>query len=191
MRVAEQELIIAAGEAFGSGAHPSTALVLEALHGVAASGIPITQVLDVGAGSGILSIATAQLFAEASILATDISPHSAAFVAHNAAVNGVEGRIDALRAQGVMHPTIHARAPYDLVLCNLSTALILPLLRPLYPLTHANSLLIFSGIQMPEDNTLAEAMHHAGFHVRTMLAQTPWCAMVAGHVPKSVSQSLS
>jgi ribosomal protein L11 methyltransferase len=181
------DLVIAAGEAFGSGAHPSTALVMEALHGVVASGLPVYKVLDVGAGSGILSIATARLFTDACILATDINAHSCDFVAHNAAINGVSERITVLRARGVNHPTITARAPYDLVLCNLSTALIMPLLRPFYALTHAQTVLIFSGIQMPEENIIAQGLHHSGFQLRTMLAQTPWCAMVAGHVAESVS----
>jgi ribosomal protein L11 methyltransferase len=178
----QNELIIAAGGAFGSGAHPSTALALEALQGIAlAEGNPIRRILDVGAGSGILSIAAARLIPEARIIASDINPESASFIRHNAELNGVAAAITALRADGIDHPTITSHAPYDLVLCNISAEAILPMLHAFTSLTSGGGLLVLSGIQSHQGDMLAEAVRQAGLSVVTILAKGSWCAMIARH----------
>ena len=175
-------LTIAAGSAFGSGAHPSTALMLELLQGVVASGIEIRSALDIGTGSGIVAIATAQLFPNAHIVASDAEATSPDFVVHNAQLNGVEGQITALRAMGTDHPTITANAPYDLIMCNISLEAILPMLRAFHALMHATSLLLLSGLQLPMRDTMAEALTHAGLSPITLLASAPWYATLARHV---------
>ena len=174
-------LTIAAGAAFGSGAHPSTALMLEMLQGVALSGRNIRTVLDVGTGSGVLAIATALHFPDAHIIASDVEAESPAFVAHNAALNGVEEQITPLRARNTDHPAISASAPYDLLLCNISMEAIIPLLRDFHSLTGLKSLLMFSGLQLPMRDTMIEAVNNAGFSVITLLASGMWYSMLAMH----------
>jgi ribosomal protein L11 methyltransferase len=76
-------VVIDPGRAFGTGSHPTTRLCLEALQSVEPQAL-----LDVGCGSGVLSIAAALLGFEP-VTAVDIEPPSIAATSENAAVNGV------------------------------------------------------------------------------------------------------
>jgi ribosomal protein L11 methyltransferase len=77
-------VVVDPGRAFGTGAHPTTRLVLELLQEVEPS-----SVMDVGCGSGVLSIAAAKL-GFAPVHATDIDDFAMEVTAENAAANGVE-----------------------------------------------------------------------------------------------------
>jgi ribosomal protein L11 methyltransferase len=77
-------VVIDPGRAFGTGGHATTQLCLELLEGV-----PRGSLLDVGCGSGVLSIAAAKLGFEP-ILAVDVDPNAIEATRVNAAANGVE-----------------------------------------------------------------------------------------------------
>ena len=83
-----EPIVIDPGRAFGTGAHPTTRLTLELLETQ-----PPASLLDVGCGSGVLSIAAARL-GFAPILALDLDEAAVAVTQANAAGNGVSG-IDA------------------------------------------------------------------------------------------------
>ncbi len=74
------------GMAFGTGLHPTTRLCIAALEEVVQPG---DTVLDVGTGSGVLSIVAAKLGAT-SILATDIDPIAVQVTHENVAINGLD-----------------------------------------------------------------------------------------------------
>jgi ribosomal protein L11 methyltransferase len=78
------EVVIDPGQAFGTGAHPSTRLCLELLLGLAPGG----ALLDLGCGSGVLAIAAARL-GWAPVLAADHDPAAVRATATNAAANRV------------------------------------------------------------------------------------------------------
>jgi ribosomal protein L11 methyltransferase len=140
-------------------------------------------VLDVGTGSGVLAISAAQYFPSSRIIASDNDSQSGAFVAHNAALNGVEERITPVYARGIRHATIAAHAPYDLLLCNISMEAITPMLRSFHALTHPESLLLFSGMQLPARPLMQDAVARAGFRIITVLASAPWYSMLVAHEP--------
>ncbi len=101
------------GMAFGTGQHPTTAMCLRALEEI---GPGDAAVLDLGCGSGILSI-TAVLLGARRVLALDTDPQAVAVAAQNAAENGVAGAIE------VRTGTIEEGAPdesFDLALANIS-----------------------------------------------------------------------
>jgi ribosomal protein L11 methyltransferase len=77
-------VVIDPGRAFGTGAHPTTRLCLGLLETQ-----PRTSVLDVGCGSGVLSIAAAKL-GFAPLVAVDSAPEAVDATRRNAAANGVE-----------------------------------------------------------------------------------------------------
>lgn len=95
------------GRAFGTGAHPTTRLVLAWLDAHLAPG---ATVLDVGCGSGILAIAAARLGA-GRVTGTDIDPHALAAARGNSAANGIVAHYTDPDSLG---PGI-----YDVVLANI------------------------------------------------------------------------
>jgi ribosomal protein L11 methyltransferase len=87
-------VVIDPGRAFGTGAHPTTRLCVELL-----LELPIGSVLDVGCGSGVLSIAAARL-GHRPVIAVDNDPAAVEAAVENAAANGVE--IDARLADALV-----------------------------------------------------------------------------------------
>ncbi len=106
-------LVIDPGLAFGTGGHATTRLVLTMLEQLADdAGLP-DEVVDVGIGSGILSIAAAMLGAR-KVVGVDIDPESMAAVRDNSRVNGVEDRIEALEGTAA-----NLRGEWPLLLANI------------------------------------------------------------------------
>jgi ribosomal protein L11 methyltransferase len=108
------------GMAFGTGTHPSTQLVLEAAEDLLETW-PGVKVLDLGCGSGILSILAAKLGA-AHVLALDTDPIAVRATAENAAANGVGDRITA--QTGSLDGLLHAATRFDLALVNILSKVI-------------------------------------------------------------------
>jgi ribosomal protein L11 methyltransferase len=102
-------IVIDPGRAFGTGAHPTTRLTLELLQSVDAAG----SLLDVGCGSGVLSIAAATL-GFAPVVAIDVDDAAVEAALANAAANGVE--IDARRLDALSD----ALPPVDIALANIA-----------------------------------------------------------------------
>jgi ribosomal protein L11 methyltransferase len=109
-------VIIDAAIAFGTGEHPSTRgclMALEALARRRAIGHP----LDIGTGTGILSIAAAKLLRRR-VLASDIDAGSVAVARHNVARNGVASLVRTCRASGYRGRALRCWG-YDLILANI------------------------------------------------------------------------
>jgi ribosomal protein L11 methyltransferase len=128
-----REIVIDPGQAFGTGAHPTTRMCLELLLALAATEPRRGALLDVGTGSGVLAIAAAKL-GFVPVLALDNESESVGAARENAAVNGVQIQVCHfdLRAQelpcppgaqGAGHPP-----PGTVVLANLLRPLLLELL---------------------------------------------------------------
>jgi ribosomal protein L11 methyltransferase len=108
------DVVIDPGQAFGTGAHPSTRLTLQLLVGLPAGG----PLADWGCGSGILSVAAARL-GFAPVLACDHEREAVAATLAAAAANGVEltaTRCDLRRAPGPWAPTVLANLVRPLLL---------------------------------------------------------------------------
>ena len=113
-RAGALDVVIEPGQAFGTGAHPSTRLSLELLVALPAAG----PLADWGCGSGILALAAARL-GFAPVVACDVEPESvaatrAAAVAHGLAVK--VSRCDLRRAPGPPAPTVTANLVRPLLL---------------------------------------------------------------------------
>lgn len=138
------EIVVDPGRAFGSGAHPSTRLLLEALVREVHGG---ERVLDVGSGSGILAVAAVALGAAAA-LAVDVDPSARQATAANAARNGLADRITVSDA---------VAGRYDLAVANL----LLPDHRALAPALAAavadGTTLIASGVLATQRDELVAA----------------------------------
>ncbi len=136
------------GQAFGTGAHASTQLVLAALQEARDHGREIDRFVDVGCGSGILSIATCLMWPQSSGIAVDIDPLAITATDENSANNGVSERVAAsTTAIGEVEGT------FDLVLANIQAHVLLALGRDIADRVAPGGLLVLSGLlsnQAPE-----------------------------------------
>jgi ribosomal protein L11 methyltransferase len=105
-----------AATAFGTGEHPSTRGCLLALERLARRR-RFNRPLDIGTGTGILSIAAAKLL-HRKVLAGDVDPRAVCVARHNATRNGVKGLVQSRNASGYRDRLIR-KSRYDLVLSNI------------------------------------------------------------------------
>ena len=115
---------IDAGLAFGTGQHATTAGCLAALDRLEREGKVFANIADIGTGTGLLAFAALALWPKAKAIATDIDPVSIDVTRDNAAINAVPlgmqgGELLLAVADGMDHPMIAARAPYDLLIANI------------------------------------------------------------------------
>jgi ribosomal protein L11 methyltransferase len=152
------------GMAFGTGTHPTTQLCLELLESCLAQVVPQeTDVIDIGCGSGILSIAALKLGARHAV-AVDIDPLAVSVTLENAALNGVvagletgSGSLAELR-QGAFSIR---QAP--IVLANILALVIIKLLvAGLTDLVAPGGFAIFSGILVEQEPDVLAALEISG-----------------------------
>jgi ribosomal protein L11 methyltransferase len=118
-----------AATAFGS-EHQTTKMCLQTLSDLKDTLTP-QKILDMGTGSGILSIAAAKLWnLSPKIIAADIDPESVDVTASNAITNGVETVMQSILSDGYQNTVIKDNAPYDLILANI-------LANPLKEMSHS------------------------------------------------------
>jgi ribosomal protein L11 methyltransferase len=116
--------LIDAGLAFGTGHHHTTKGCLEALDTLEQQGKSFANIADIGTGTGLLTFAAMALWPEAWAIATDIDPVAVEVTDDNARLNGVAlgevaGELATLVADGMAHPALTERAPFDLLVANI------------------------------------------------------------------------
>ncbi len=165
-------IVLDPGMAFGTGYHPTTKLVLCLMEEVMYDG---ESVLDLGTGSGILAIAASQLGA-ASVTATDIDEQSLKIAQENARKNNVAQLIE--WKQGNLFEGIHGQ--YDLILANILTKVLLPMISGCRPFLRPNGRLILSGILRQEDKTIRRALNAANLKCLETRTMDEWMAYLVG-----------
>jgi ribosomal protein L11 methyltransferase len=161
VRGLQRDVVIEARQAFGTGAHASTALALAALdqHLVERRA---ARVLDLGCGSGVLSIAALRCGA-ARAFACDIDPQAVRETAENARLNRVAGRLEvwcgslaACRLRGV-----------DLAIANLIRHELLPQLPDLAGTLASGGWLWLSGLLDRDVSEIRDALRQLGLRPRS------------------------
>lgn len=160
------------GMAFGTGLHPTTRLCLEALEARADRG-PLGRALDVGCGSGILSIAAVKLGATRAV-GVDIDPIAIEATLANARHNRVGKRV---RARMGTVPS--GEGPFDLVLANLIAGLLVELASALASELAPDGTLIASGIFIDREPEVRRALAGAGLMITGRRHETDWVALEA------------
>lgn len=111
-------LQIYAATAFGSD-HQTTRGCIEALCDLQQEGFIPQKILDIGTGSGILSLCAAKLWAKSDIIASDIDDEATIVTNSNAATNSLSAHIEAITADGYQSKIIKDFCPCDLILSNI------------------------------------------------------------------------
>lgn len=170
-RVDDVLLLLDPGMAFGTGLHPTTRLCLRALEEVLEPGM---RVLDVGAGSGILSIAAARLGAR-HVEAVEIDPVAANVCQHNVQGNQVAG-IVSVRAGTLDDRTVAQR--FDLILANITIATLLELHPRLAACLEPGGLAVLSGVLAERADELVAALTATGWRLERIDHEQDWVAIL-------------
>ena len=167
------------GLTFGTGSHASTQLCLE---GVEEHTVPGRDVLDLGCGSGILSIAALCLGASAAV-AVDIDPKAVDVAYENAALNGIGRDRYTVRAGNVLSDPALARdlaqKKYHLVLANIVADVIIPLAPQVPGLLEEDGVFLCSGIIDTRTHEVEEALKRAGLTLIQKREKNGWAALEA------------
>ena len=173
-------VILDPGLTFGTGAHPSTQMCMEFMENLVQPGM---EVIDLGSGSGILSIAALRLGA-ATAVGVDIDPKAEDIARENAAYNDFHGdRFDAVTGNVTEDHELMARLSgkhYDLVFVNIVADVIIGLAPVLKHFMDENTKVICSGILDVREAEVHEALTAAGLVVEKTRAKEDWRSLVAG-----------
>ncbi len=165
------------GMAFGTGTHPTTQLCLELMETSFVKG-QMSKVIDVGCGSGILSIAAIKLGAE-HVVAVDIDPESITNSRENADVNGVgeELVLGVGSVQEILAGQFGVRSA-PLVVANILAPVIVRLFDAgLAELIADNGSIILSGILFEQEQNVIEAGQAKGLRMIERRQIGDWVAM--------------
>ena len=169
-----KNIILDPGLTFGTGAHPSTQMVMETME---ETDLKAAACLDLGSGSGILSITALRLGASSAV-GVDIDPKAEGIARENAAYNGfgapefvaLTGNVTADRK--LMDRLSADR--YDLVLVNIVADVIIGLAPILPAFLDENTLLICSGILDTRLADVTQALQKAGLTITKTKAKEDW-----------------
>lgn len=174
-----KKIILDPGLTFGTGAHPSTQMVMEAMEQRVQPG---WHCLDLGSGSGILSITALRLGAQSAV-GVDIDPKAEDIARENAAYNGfgspaftaLTGNVTEDKA--LMHRL--SQDCYDLLLVNIVADVIIGLSPILPDFMGEHTLLICSGILDSRLDDVTAALEKAGLTVTEIRAKEEWRCVLA------------
>ena len=166
------------GLIFGTGSHPTTRRCLEAVETLTRPG---QRVLDLGAGSGILSIA-ALLLGAAQATACDIDPKAPDVMRSNAALNGLgPDKIMALHGDVLTAGPFRARLGserYDLILANIVADVIIGLSAFTAPWLAPGGHMIVAGIISGREAEVEQALLDGGFTVAERFQDGDWHSLI-------------
>ena len=166
------------GIAFGTGSHETTKLCIQALDKYVKTG---DSVLDVGCGSGILSIAALKLGAKHAT-AIDIDEVAVKVAAENMAVNHIPSSDYTLYDGDLISNAflkVKAGTGHDIVVANILADVIIPLTGVVKPHLKKGGLYITSGIIDTKEAEVREALLENGFEILDVTYMKEWCCFIA------------
>ncbi|MFM5954578.1 MAG: 50S ribosomal protein L11 methyltransferase [Novosphingobium sp.] len=174
-----RDFCIPASQAFGTGQHATTAGCLEMLGHMKSRGLVVRNCADIGTGTGLLAFAALHLWPHALATASDIDAVCLGVVKDNARANGFAmgsrpGELTMLVADGMKHPLLEARGPYDLVIANILAGPLIALApdfaKSLVPGGH----LLLAGLLETQEAGVRRACRRAGLRIAKRLVNGDW-----------------
>lgn len=182
---AREALLIEAATAFGSGEHATTRLCLQAITDFVKARQPKIA-LDLGTGSGILSLALARI-SNAQIFASDIDANAVRVACQNARLNRVARQVHTIQADGLAHRQIIAlrrgkpwqgEAKFHLVIANILAGPLCDLAREVGWVTAPGGQVILSGLLINQEAQVIAAYRQHHFAVRARRRHEGWSCLI-------------
>jgi ribosomal protein L11 methyltransferase len=172
--VSSDELIIELdpGMAFGTGTHPTTVMCIQALERTVRPG---DRVIDVGTGSGVLSIAAGMLGAE-DVRAYDLDEVAVASAKLNIKLNKVNDKVT-VEQNNLLDGVEEESA--DVIVANILAEVILRFTDDVARVVKPGGSFIASGIIQPKKDLVKDALMNAGFEIVETILMEDWVAIIA------------
>ena len=173
---------IDAGLAFGTGQHATTAGCLAALDRLERDGKRFTNIADIGTGTGLLAFAALKLWPQAKAIATDIDPISIDVTHDNARINGIPvghapGELLLAVADGIDHPMLAVRAPFDLLIANILAGPLIELAPSFVASIAPGASVVLAGLLDTQADAVIDAYATQGMAV-VERGDGEWCVLV-------------
>ena len=171
------------GTAFGTGMHETTQLCIRQLKKYVT---PETELLDVGTGSGILSIIALKLGAKHAV-GTDLDPCAIPAVEENKEANGIPAEAFDMMIGNIIDDKIVQDTvgyeKYDIVTANILADVLVPLTPVIVHQMKPGGLYITSGILDVKEEVVKEAVTAAGLEIVEVTHQGEWVSVTARKLP--------
>jgi ribosomal protein L11 methyltransferase len=173
---------IDASLAFGTGQHATTSGCLEALDQLERSGEHVTNIADIGTGTGLLAFAALALWPRARCIATDIDGQAIDVALDNAMINNVTlghgaGELLLAVADGMESPLLLARAPFDLIVANILAGPLIELASGFGAALAPGATIILAGVLDTQADAVIGAYERFGLTCRVR-GQGEWPVLV-------------
>lgn len=159
------------GMAFGTGTHPTTVMCLQALEKTVQTD---SSVIDVGTGSGVLSIGAAKLGAS-KIHALDLDEVAVRSAIENIALNKVDHIVRV--THGNLLDNVDEQA--DIVVANILAEIIMTFTDDAFTIVKEGGLFITSGIIATKKDDVRESLQHAGFEIEEVMMMEDWVTIIS------------
>ncbi|MEQ6375857.1 50S ribosomal protein L11 methyltransferase [Bacillaceae bacterium S4-13-56] len=176
--VSSDEIIIELdpGMAFGTGTHPTTVLSIQALERLVKNG---DKVIDVGSGSGVLSISAALLGAK-KVYAYDLDEIAVKSTIINAKLNKVDDIVSSKQNNLLEGVTETA----DIIVSNILAEIIIQFVDEAFEQVKPGGYFITSGIIKGKKNEVKDKMEKAGFEIIEINQMEDWISIIGKKPPK-------
>ena len=168
----EKVIVLDPGMAFGTGTHPTTRLMMQALEIVVRGG---ERLLDVGTGSGVLGIA-AKLLGADKVLGTDIDEVAVRSAQGNLDLNPVASDIQ------VMASDLLSDVPaqeFDIVVANMLAEVLVPLIPQVDSVLRPGGKFLLSGIYEDKVQTIIAKLEENGYALDETMKLGEWYGLIA------------
>lgn len=170
---------IPASQAFGTGQHATTAGCLEMLGEMKRRGLIVRNCADIGTGTGLLAFAALHLWPRALATASDIDAVCLNVVEDNARSNGIPmgarpGALTMLVADGMDHPLLEARGPYDLILANILAGPLIGMAPHFAEALVPGGSLLLAGLLETQEAQVRRACRAAGLRIAARRVKGDW-----------------
>lgn len=170
---------IPASQAFGTGQHETTAGCLAMLDTMKQRGVVVRNHIDVGTGTGLLAFAAMRLWPGATATASDIDPVCLEVIEFNAAQNAITlgargGELTIAIADGIQHPLLQARGPYDLLIANILAAPLIELAPNFADAVLPKGGIVLTGLLETQESDVRRAYVKAGFRLAGRIVNGDW-----------------